>query len=89
MNQRGFRYYIRQGWTVIDVPRTNLYKSQDIYSDEFGNELHYRELSEWCRKRLCKDDWISRITSNPNKSGVKQFAFKRGEYATWFTLQCL
>jgi hypothetical protein len=69
MNQRGFRYYIRQGWTVIDVPRTNLYK--------------------WCRKRLCKDDWISRITSNPNKSGVKQFAFKRGEYATWFTLQCL
>jgi hypothetical protein len=72
----------REGWTMIKVPRANLYKWNSP-TGYFGNHIHYKEIREWCEKYFLDNEWFSAI----NDQGEKLFAFKEPKYATLFRLQ--
>jgi len=87
--KRRFRYYIRQGWSIVEVPRTNLYDFE--VSVDFGNMKHYKEIRTWCNERFAPNTWEGTMhgDSGTSKPGIKRFAFKNSEDATFFTLQWL
>lgn len=84
-----FRHYARNGWTVVEVPRANLYDVDK--SEKFGNEKHYQDISNWCAKTLPQGTWVGtkHAFSGTDKPGTKRFAFKHPKYATLFTLKWL
>ena len=68
-------------WTLIEVPRANLYKwSIDA---EFGNEVQYKEICDWCERLVPQDNWVSLISFD----GRKQFYIKDPKYITMFMLR--
>lgn len=82
--KKRFRNYVRNGWDVVVVGRTNLYK---LYEDdgEFGNHRHYKEMRTWCNDTFPKGSW--QATLDNGTSGLKKFAFKEGKFATMFRLK--
>lgn len=84
--KKRFRYYFRQGWHSVKVPRANVWNHENAGQEPFGNEAHFRMLSDWCEHKFPKDSWAARY-SGPD--GAKEFAFKEQKYANWFTLKWL
>ena len=84
--KRRFRYYFRQGWHSVVVPRANIWHWDDPNIDHFGNEAHYKALLAWCDKSFPKDSWAGRLR---NVEGEKEFAFKEQKHANWFKLKWL
>lgn len=86
-----FRNYVRQGWTVVEVPRQNLYDYNQHTQEEFGNRKHYQEICEWCAKNFSAGTWVATIHafSGTDKPGTKRFAFKHPKHATLFTIKWL
>lgn len=71
---------------MVKVDRANVWNHENANSEPFGNEAHYKMLTDWCAKTFPKDSWASRI-SGPD--GSKEFAFKEGKHANWFALKWL
>lgn len=81
-----FRYYFRQGWHSVIVPRANIWNWEKDSEDGFGNEAHFKALNKWCERSFGKDVWASRFR---NSEGEKEFAFKEEKHANWFKLKWL
>lgn len=56
-------------WTTVIVPRTNLYMLFNN-ANGFGNELHYEELCEMCRRIFPNNEWDSFVDPD---TGEKYF----------------
>lgn len=88
--KKRFRYFVRKGWKVVEVPRKNLY---DYENDpvNFGNTKHYLEIRKWCDNMFPKDTWEGTLHSDNTMShpGVKRFAFREHKYASMFILKWL
>lgn len=84
--KRRFRYYFRQGWHSVVVPRANLWNWENANNTLFGDQAYYNALMEWCDKTFPKDSWASRLR---NPEGEKEFAFKEEKHANWFKLKWL
>lgn len=85
-----FRNYVRQGWTVVEVPRQNLYDWDSQHTEAvFGNQKHYRDICAWCAKSFGDGAWVATMHP-PNtlrETGVKRFAFKHPKHAMLFTIK--
>lgn len=86
-----FRNYVRQGWTVVEVPRQNLYEYDQYSQEDFGNRKHYQDICRWCAENFKDGSWVATIHafSGTDRPGVKRFAFKHPKHATLFTIKWL
>lgn len=84
--KRRFRYYFRQGWHSVIVPRANVWNWEKEGHEGFGNEGHFQAMNQWCEKSFDKEVWASRLR---NMEGEKEFAFKEEKHANWFKLKWL
>lgn len=86
-----FRNYVRHGWTVVEVPRQNLYDYNQHTQEDFGNRKHYQEICKWCAKNFGDGSWVATIHafSGTDKPGLKRFAFKSPKHAMLFTIKWL
>ncbi len=82
---KSVRSALRQGWTKVEVPRTNLFE-YNIDGEYFGNYRHFKIIVDWCLNTYENDTWRARIWP---QSGVKKFAFKNQKDATMFILKWL
>ena len=88
-----FRNYVRQGWEVVEVPRTNLYNwNIDNTEAKIGNRKHYQDICNWCAKNFKDGNWVSTIHNSDaagKNVGIKRFAFRNAKHATLFRMQWL
>ena len=90
--KRRFRHFLRNGWHIAEIPRTNLYKWDQLPYYEFDrNRLHYLEICQWCEQTFKPGTWESSCHSNngTSKPGVKRFAFQQEKDKTMFILKWL
>ena len=82
---------MRQGWTVVKVPRKNLHGLGTATTEKIGNQKHYREICDWCGKNFGDGTWVATIHAfnGEDKPGTKRFAFKHPKHATLFTIKWL
>ena len=81
-----FRYYYRQGWHSIKLPRANLWGINGPSREDPGNEAHFKQLNQWCSQSFPPDSWSSRYR---NWEGEKEFVFKEQKHTNWFGLKWL
>lgn len=93
--KKRFRKMVREGWTVIQLDRANLWnwsKDKDI-DLAWGDGAHYRQIRTWCNSTFAKDEWEGRMLQNTwwkdtsNTVVTKEFAFKNEQDATVFVLK--
>lgn len=72
----GIKYYL--DWAKVEIPRNNLYNYFSMFAVEWGNHIHFREISQWCSENLKPGTWHGEILdeSHLDKYGVKVFYFQ-------------
>lgn len=95
--KRRFRKLVREGWHVAQVNRANLWnwtqQNFNVSSDDWGDDVHYRYIREWCNKTYTKGSWEGRRVQNSwwkDSSGsivTKEFAFRNEKDKTLFLLR--
>ena len=85
--KRRFRYYIRHGWHIVDVPEVG--GDTHYMTQNNPNMMQYVDMRTWCHSNVAKGEWDGTLhagsgTPNPNH---KRFAFKNAEDKLMFTLR--
>jgi len=85
--KRRFRTFVRSGWYLAEVPRTNLWRWQEAAQSnndiEWGSEAHYRHIRSWCHGTFGKNTWEGRMLP----TGCKEFVFQKEKDRTLFLLK--